>query len=63
MRTQAIQQIQKSLDQMNIRVHHAVSDIDGKTGMAIVKAIVKGEQNPANAPETETYDAKRAKKR
>jgi len=47
MRTQAIQQMQKSLDQMNIRVHHAVSDIDGKTGMAIVQAIVEGERNPA----------------
>ena len=47
MRTQAIQQMQKSLDQMNIRVHHAVSDIDGKTGTAIIKAIVEGERNPA----------------
>jgi transposase len=47
MRTQAIQQMQKSLDQMNIRVHHAVSDIDGKTGIAIVKAIAEGERNPA----------------
>ena len=46
MRTQSIQQMQKSLDQMNIRVHHAVSDIDGKTGTAIVKAIVEGERNP-----------------
>jgi len=46
MRVQAIQQMQKSLDQMNIRVHHAVSDIDGKTGIAIVKAIVNGERNP-----------------
>jgi transposase len=46
MRTQAIQQMQKSLDQMNIRVHHAVSDIDGKTGTAIIKAIVEGERNP-----------------
>jgi hypothetical protein len=46
MRTQAIQQMQKSLDQMNIRVHHGVSDIDGKTGTAIVKAIVEGERNP-----------------
>jgi transposase len=46
MRVQAIQQMQKSLDQMNIRVHHAVSDIDGKTGTAIVKAIVEGERNP-----------------
>jgi hypothetical protein len=47
MRTQAIQQMQKSLDQMNIRVHHAASDIDGKTGMAIIKATVAGERNPA----------------
>ena len=46
MRTQAIQQMQKSLDQMNIRVHHAVSDIDGKTGTAIIQAIVEGERNP-----------------
>jgi len=47
MRTQSIQQMQKSLDQMNIRVHHAVSDIDGMTGLAIIEAIVKGERNPA----------------
>jgi hypothetical protein len=39
--------MQKSLDQMNLRVHHAVSDIDGKTGTAIIKAIVEGERNPA----------------
>jgi transposase len=47
MRIQSIQQMQKSLDQMNIRVHHAVSDIDGKTGTAIIQAIVEGERNPA----------------
>jgi len=47
MRTQTLQQMQKSLDQMNIRVHHAVSDIDGMTGTAIIKAIVAGERNPA----------------
>jgi len=51
MRTQAIQQMQKSLDQMNIRVHHAVSDIDGKTGTEIIKAIVEGERNPAKLAE------------
>jgi hypothetical protein len=45
-RTQSIQQMQKSLDQMNIRVHHAVSDIDGKTGTAIIRAIVEGERSP-----------------
>ena len=46
MRVQAIQQMHKSLDQMNIRVHHAVSAIDGKTGTAIIRAIVEGERNP-----------------
>lgn len=47
MRIQCLQQMQKSLDQMNVRVHHAVSDIDGKTGMAIIGAIVAGERKPA----------------
>ena len=45
-RTQAIQGIQKSCDQMNIRIHHAVSDIDGMTGMRMLEAIVKGERDP-----------------
>ena len=46
MRTQAIQAAQKSMDQMNIRLHHAVSDITGKTGMAIIGAIADGERDP-----------------
>jgi len=40
-----LRRMQKSLDQMNVRVHRAVSDIDGVTGMAIVRAIVAGEQD------------------
>lgn len=36
----------KCLDQMNVRVHHAVSDTQGSTGMAIIRAIVKGERDP-----------------
>jgi hypothetical protein len=31
---------------MNVRIHHAVSDIDGKTGMAIIGAIVEGQRDP-----------------
>ena len=46
MRTQAIQAVQKSMDQMNIRLHHAVTDITGATGMAILDAIVSGERDP-----------------
>src|SRR5713101_3380226 len=40
-----LRRMQKSLDQMNVRVHRAVSDIDGVTGMRIVRAIVAGERD------------------
>ena len=40
-----LRRMQKSLDQMNVRVHRAVSDIDGATGMAILRAIVNGERD------------------
>jgi transposase len=40
-----VRRMQKSLDQMNVRVHRAVSDIDGATGMAILRAIAGGERN------------------
>lgn len=45
-RSDWIRRMQKCLDQMNIRVHHAVSDITGVTGMAIIRAIIAGERNP-----------------
>jgi hypothetical protein len=38
--------MQKALDQMNVQVHHALSDLTGETGMAIVRAIVAGERDP-----------------
>jgi len=41
-----MRRMQKSLDQMNVRVHRAVSKIDGTTGMAITRAIVQGERDP-----------------
>jgi transposase len=40
-----VRRMQKSLDQMNVRVHRAVSDIDGATGMAILRAIGNGERD------------------
>jgi transposase len=45
-RSDWVRRMQKSLDQMNVCVHHAVSDITGVTGMAIIRAIVDGERNP-----------------
>ncbi len=41
-----IQHMQKALDQMNLQLHHVISDITGLTGIAIVEAILKGERNP-----------------
>jgi transposase len=46
-RSDWLRRMQKCLDQMNVRVHRAVSDIDGTTGMAILRAIVGGERDPA----------------
>jgi transposase len=45
-RSDWLRRIQKSLDQMNVCVHHAVSDISGVTGMAIIRAIVDGQRDP-----------------
>lgn len=45
-RADCVRRLQKHLDQMNIRLHHAVSDITGTTGMAILRAIVDGERDP-----------------
>lgn len=45
-RSDWVRRMQKYLDQMNICVHHAVSDITGVTGMAIIRAIMDGERDP-----------------
>lgn len=42
----AIQQMQKALTTMNIRLANTISDISGVTGMAILRAILKGERDP-----------------
>jgi transposase len=41
-----VQHMHKALDQMNIQIHHVISDITGVTGLAIVDAIVAGNSNP-----------------
>lgn len=45
-RARMIQWMQKALDQMNVQVHRAVTDLTGTTGMLIVRAIVAGERDP-----------------
>lgn len=38
--------MQKALDQMNVLIHRAVTDMTGKTGMKIARAIVNGLHDP-----------------
>src|SRR5438093_8429517 len=46
-----IQHMQKALMQMNVQLHHVVSDITGVTGMRIIRAIVSGIQAPETLAE------------
>ncbi|MFC1602920.1 IS110 family transposase [Pseudomonadota bacterium] len=41
-----IQHMQKALRQMNLLLDNVVSDISGKTGMQIIRAIIAGEHSP-----------------
>lgn len=41
-----IQHMQKALMQMNVQLHHVVTDITGVTGMRIIRAIVSGAHAP-----------------
>ncbi len=42
----SVRRMQKSLELMNIKLHTVISDILGKTGLSMVKAILEGERSP-----------------
>jgi hypothetical protein len=42
-----IQHMQKALTEMNLQLHHVVTDITGATGLRIIRAILAGERDPA----------------
>jgi transposase len=50
--------MQKSLDQMNLQLHHVLSDITGSSGLAILDAILAGERNPAVLASLRDYRVK-----
>src|SRR5215467_1748446 len=41
-----IQHIQKALNEMNLHLHHVLTDISGQSGLAILDAIFGGERDP-----------------
>src|SRR5215471_5863053 len=46
MASRAVQHMQKALEQRNLKLTEVVSDITGKTGMTILRAILAGERDP-----------------
>lgn len=54
----ASQHMQKALTQMNIKLQHVVSDITGKTGMDIIRAIIAGERDPQKLARLRDYRVK-----
>src|SRR4051794_37903881 len=38
--------MQKALDQMNVQIHHVISDLSATTGLAMIDAILAGERDP-----------------
>ena len=41
-----VQHMHKALTQMNVQLHHVVSDVTGATGLRIIRAIVSGNTDP-----------------
>ena len=46
MASRAVQHMQKALEQMHLKLTEVVSDITGKTGMTIIRAMLAGERAP-----------------
>ena len=44
--SQHIQHMHKALTQMNLQIHHVISDLTGVTGLAILDAILEGQRDP-----------------
>jgi len=50
-----IQHMQKALTEMNIQLANVISDISGQTGLAIIRAIVRGERDPNKLAQMRNY--------
>jgi transposase len=43
---QHVQHMQKAMDRLNVKIHVVISDITGRSGMRVIKAILAGERSP-----------------
>ena len=53
-----VNRMQKALNEMNIQLHHVISDITGITGMKIIKSIITGERDAKKLAEFKDYRIK-----
>jgi hypothetical protein len=47
--------MQKALTTMNVQLANAISDVSGETGLAIIRAVVKGERDPYQLAKLKNY--------
>ena len=59
--TAEIQRMQKALEQMNIKLNNVIRDISGKTGFAIICAILEGERDINKLAELRDWRIKASK--
>ncbi len=59
--TTEIQRMQKALEQMNIKLNNVIRDICGKTGLAIISAILQGERDIDKLAELRDWRIKASK--
>lgn len=56
-----VQLMQKALERMNVKLHDAISSLAGASGMAVMRAIVAGERDPATLLDLCDVQIRRAK--
>lgn len=56
-----IQHMQKALMQMNVQLHHVVTDITGVTGMKVIRSIAEGNHDPSAPAEFRDVRCKASK--
>jgi transposase len=61
MQTRIVNQIQRDLRGMNLRLEVALNDVTGKSGRSIIEAILAGERNPKALADLADYRVKKSK--
>jgi transposase len=55
-----IQHVQKALNEMNLHLHHVLTDLSGQSGLAILDAILGGERDPQKLAALANYRVKQS---